>query len=134
MKRVGFTLFALLVALCFGGCGQNPNSSSAAAAAQTNSASTSKRQVYHVRGVVKELVSPTRARIEHEAIPGYMPAMTMPLDTKHTNELANIKAGDRVTFDMVVTETDGWIENIARVGDASQREASYLGDTNKGAT
>jgi protein SCO1 len=133
MRRVGFTLFVLVVGLGLGGCGKNSTHSAQARPAQTNNASTSKKQIYHARGVVKEVVSSTRARIEHEAIPGYMPAMTMPLDAKNTNELANIKAGDRITFDLVVTDTDGWIENVRR-DDASQREASYLGDTNKGVT
>lgn len=85
------------------------------AAPATNAAATG-RQVYKTRGVVKEIISPTRARIAHEEIPGYMQAMTMPLDAKNTNEFAAVKEGDEITFDMVVTEEDGWIENIAKTG------------------
>ena len=48
-----------------------------------------------------------RLRIQHEEIPGYMEAMTMSFDVRHdTNELAGLKAGDRVTFRMLVTESD----------------------------
>src|SRR5438034_10696681 len=120
MRRVNSVICSLLLALCAGGCNQKPRSADASQPAKTPAKSTNSatatRQVYHVRGVVREIVSPTRARIEHEAIPGYMPAMTMPLDAKNTNELANIKAGDRIKFDLVVTGDDGWIEKVMREG------------------
>jgi protein SCO1/2 len=131
MRRVGFTLCALIVGIYLGGCSQNSTNATGAATAQTNNSVAPKKQVYHARGVVKEWISPTRARIEHEAIPGYMPAMTMPLDAKNTNELANVKAGDRITFDLVVTDTDGWIEHVARVG---QTPVAVTAETNKGVT
>jgi protein SCO1/2 len=101
-----------------------------AQASQTNTAAVGQRQVYKTRGVVKEIVSPERARIAHEAIPGYMPAMTMPLDVKNTNEFAGVKAGDQISFDMVVTDDDGWIENVKRLGEAPL----VSGDTNQGVT
>src|SRR5690348_2511153 len=131
MRRVGITLCALIVGISLGGCSQNSMNATSAATTHTNNAVAPKKEVYHARGVVKELISPTRARIEHEAIAGYMPAMTMPLDAKNTNELANVKAGDRITFDLVVTDTDGWIEHVARVG---QAPVAVAGDTNKGVT
>ncbi len=53
-------------------------------------------------------------RIKHEAIPNYMPAMTMPFEVKDTNELAGLKAGDAVSFRMIVTATDGWIDQIKK--------------------
>src|ERR1041385_1647959 len=126
MRRVTFTI-ALLNAFLFFGCGQQANAPQTATAAR--SSTNSQRQVYHVRGVVREIESPKRARIEHENIPGYMEAMTMPFDVKNTNELANVKAGDKVTFDMVVTKDDGWIENVKHVGEEA---VQVTGDTNQG--
>jgi len=96
---------------------------------QTNSGAASKK-IYHTRGVVREIESPTRARIAHETIPGYMEAMTMPFDAKNTNEFANLKAGDQVTFDLVVTENDGWVEHVARTVEARP----VTGNTNQGVT
>ncbi len=83
------------------------------------SQSDTNRQVYQVRGVVRELLSPTRAKIEHEEIPGYMAAMVMPLDAKNTNEFASLTVGDQISFDMVVTADDGWIEKVRVVGKTS---------------
>jgi protein SCO1/2 len=117
-------MFVTAMAMFAVGCNQKAEPTS------TRQSATN-RQVYHVRGVVREIVSPTRARIQHEAIPGYMPAMTMPLDTKNTNELASIKTGDRIKFDMVVTGDDGWIEKVQRESEAAPL---VIGDTNKGVT
>jgi len=45
-----------------------------------------------------------------------MPAMTMPFDVKDTNELAGIEAGDPVSFRLRVTDTEGWIDQIRKIG------------------
>lgn len=131
MRRV-VTIIALFQALFFVGCGEKTAvSGSSSSTANTNNAAATNRTVYHTRGVVREIVSPTRARIQHEAIPGYMPAMTMPLDAKNPNELANLKQGDAIAFDLVVTGDDGWIENVVRSGEAA---LAVTGDTNQGVT
>lgn len=54
-------------------------------------------------------------RIRHEEIPGYMGAMTMPFAVRDTNELAGIGAGDAVSFRMLVTERDGWIDQLKKL-------------------
>jgi protein SCO1/2 len=56
--------------------------------------------------------------VKHEEIPGYMPAMTMPFDVKTTNELAGLAPGDAVSFRMIVTDTEGWIDQIKKIGSA----------------
>src|SRR5438132_13888197 len=62
------------------------------------------QQVYSVKGVVKEIkIDEHTAIIEHEAVPDYMPAMTMPFKVKATNELRGLQPGDAVSFLMVVT-------------------------------
>ena len=77
-------------------------------------------QTFQVRGVIVELsASGKTVRIRHEEIPDYMPAMTMPFDVRNTNELAGLAAGDAVTFQMKVTETDGWIEQIKKIAGAA---------------
>lgn len=71
------------------------------------------QQVFQVTGVVMELKPEgNTAVIKHEAIPGYMPAMTMPFTVKETNELALVKPGDRVCFRLSVTADDGWIDQV----------------------
>ena len=80
---------------------------------------TSARTNYQVKGTVKELkVDGRTVVIQHEEVPGYMPAMTMPFKVKNTNELDNLQPEDRVSFRMVVTSDEGWIENVIRLGTA----------------
>jgi protein SCO1/2 len=70
-------------------------------------------QVFQVRGVVKEVRAPDKeVVIKHEAIPGYMAAMTMPFDVKDAKELDGLGPGDQIAFRMTVTDTDGWIDQI----------------------
>src|SRR4051812_7440271 len=120
MRRV-ISVGALLFAFVFAACNKQPTASQTGGSAN--------RHVYQLRGVVKEVISPTKARIQHEAIPGYMEAMTMEFDVKNTNELAKIKVGDQIKADMVVTENDGWLENIVRTGEGP---VGVIGDTNQG--
>jgi protein SCO1/2 len=65
------------------------------------------------RGIVRQ-ISPDRhsATIKHEAIPGYMGAMTMDFTVKETNELNGISPDDEITFKLAVNENDSWIKDI----------------------
>jgi protein SCO1/2 len=54
--------------------------------------------------------------IKHEAIPGYMAAMTMPFSYRDNRQTNGLKPGDVVTFRLLATEDDGWIENVVRIG------------------
>ena len=99
--------FALLLA--FAGC--KP------AAPIPSDSAPAKPQTYAARGVVQK-ISPgqLRATIKHEAVPGYMGAMTMEFPARDTNVLNGIAVGDEITFTLAVTETNDWIENVQRVG------------------
>ena len=103
----------LLVAIVFAtGCGQSSKSTGATAAGpQTN------RQIFQVKGVVIEVKPLEKSiKIKHEEVPDYMPAMTMPFEVKDTNELTGIEAGDPVSFRLLVTDTEGWIDHIRKTG------------------
>ncbi len=74
--------------------------------AQTN-------QTFAARGIVQQISTDRRtATIQHEAIPGYMAAMTMDFSVNATNELSGISPNDEITFTLAVTENESWIENI----------------------
>lgn len=104
-----------MIAAILSSCGDGPSSSSAPAdAAATNV------QIYAARGVVKELKPDGRTVvIRHEEVTNYMPAMTMPFEVRNARELDGVKPGDVVTFRMLVTDKDGWIDQLARVAAAS---------------
>jgi len=72
---------------------------------------------FEVNGVVRELKPDGRTvLIAHDEIRGYMPAMTMPLRARSTNELAGIRAGDAIRFRLVVTAEESWIEGVTKIG------------------
>ncbi len=110
MNRCFINLLALGAILSATGCAPsekpNPQTEPVVPAAQLP-------RVFQVRGIVKELPKTgTRLRIQHEDIPDYMPAMTMPFSVKDRAELANIQVGDTVAFTFHVAETESWIDQI----------------------
>src|SRR5688572_185411 len=117
------TLFVASLIICAisVGCSRQENKPQSAPTANTSGTGTNKansgRQVFEVRGVVQEVhASEKEVVIKHEEIPNYMPAMTMPFEVKNTNELAGLSTNDQVSFKMIVTDDDGWIENVKKIG------------------
>src|SRR6185369_15063348 len=77
----------------------------------------SSTQFFSVTGLVKELKPDGKSVvIQHEEIPNYMKAMTMPFEVRDTNELAGLKSGDQISFRMLITEKDGWIDRLRKLG------------------
>ncbi len=70
-------------------------------------------QTYTAHGLVRA-ITPDRhtVTIKHDAIPGYMGAMTMDFTVKDTNAIAAIGPNDEIYFDLIVTTNDDWIQNI----------------------
>ena len=81
------------------------------ATAQTN------QEVHPAAGVVTEVAPAEKTvTIKHDAIPGYMQAMTMPFDVKDTNELTGLAPGDSVSFRIVIEDDHGWVDQIRKTG------------------
>ena len=97
-------IFIALTAFLAAGC--KPKSS--ASSSENPAAKT-----FDAHGIVRQITPDRRtATIQHEAIPGYMAAMTMDFKVKDTNEVTGISPDDEITFKLAVTETDEWIEHI----------------------
>ena len=110
---IAFLFVGLLVLVT--SCGENPPATSPAPVVSPKATAVS-TQIFQVKGVVESVKPEEKSvRIRHEEIPGYMEAMTMPFEVKDTNELAGVRDGDTVTFRMLVTETDGWIDRIKKL-------------------
>jgi protein SCO1/2 len=76
--------------------------------------------MFIAKGVVQELKPDVRmVVIRHEAISNYMAAMTMPFKVKDPKELAGLQRGDEISFRLQVTETESWVEHIAKIGTVS---------------
>lgn len=74
-------------------------------------------QSFAVRGVVKQLNPEGRTvLVSHEAITNFMEGMTMPFKVKDSQELTGLAVGDRISFQLHVTQTESWIGQIAEIG------------------
>lgn len=74
-------------------------------------------QTYPAKGVVQEIRTNSQTVvIKHEAISNYMDAMIMPFKVAEPSALANLSPGDEVTFQLHVTETASWVDQIKKTG------------------
>jgi len=118
MRRLlAFSVLALLV---LAGChsGQRPPS-------QPDSSQNFK--VYHLRGkVVSTDAAKGEVTLNHEAIPGFMDAMTMPYKLKDASILGELHPGDVITADLLVSQdpdADVLLDHIVVV---AQGKPDYL--------
>ena len=129
MKRwCFFVCLGLLGMVATNSCSRETGASRESSA---NPVQATNLRVFEVKGVIKA-IRPDQKEIEirHEAIPGYMPAMTMPFDVKDPNELTGLAPGQPVSFRLSVTDTEGWVDKLRALGPAVSQpqggEASQL--------
>jgi protein SCO1 len=81
-------------------------------------------RTFYVKGVVREVrEAGNTVRIQHEEIPDYMAAMTMPFSVKDTRELAGLAPGQTVLFRLVVTDDDSWIDEVTHLPEIAPEPA-----------
>jgi Cu/Ag efflux protein CusF len=70
-------------------------------------------QRYPFKGKVVAVARETQqVTVEHEAIPGYMGAMTMPFPLKNEKILGSLKKDDRIQATLII-DSNGWrLENV----------------------
>jgi protein SCO1/2 len=77
-------------------------------------------RTFQVNGRVRELTRAAKTlTVAHEAIPNYMPAMTMPLEVKDVSLLNGLRVGDEIHFELSVTDDDSWISHLEKIGNGS---------------
>ena len=97
MKRI-FLASALLAVIALAGCHSAPKREAQGAAASF--------KVYHLRGKVVSTDSAAgEVTLNHEAIPGFMDAMTMPYKLKDPGILSELHPGDTITADVLISQT-----------------------------
>ncbi|HVO60288.1 MAG TPA: SCO family protein [Terriglobales bacterium] len=83
----------------------------------------SHRKTYPLQGEVrgKDLTT-NEVTVNHDDIPGFMPAMTMPYKVKNTAMLQELQPGDKIAAEVVVSKdgNDYWLEDV-RITDESGR-------------
>jgi protein SCO1 len=98
MKRFGFLLWLLL------------------AVDSVSAATGDDVKFYSAHGLVQKIATDGNSiTIKHDAISGYMMAMTMDFSVKATNELAGISVGDEINFTLAVGSVESWVTNLQLV-------------------
>ncbi len=70
-------------------------------------------QHYALTGKVESIDNPHQTvSVNGDAIPGFMPAMTMDYKVKNPDELKLLKAEDSISATLVKQQDDYWLENI----------------------
>jgi len=112
-----FSLLILGIIALIPACENSSRPGRSGADTNTSASATTNLVIYQVKGVVAD-VTPEKniVRIKHEAVPGYMGAMTMDFSVRDKKELEGLEAGYPVEFRMLVTDTDGWIDQIRKTG------------------
>ncbi|MBL9136710.1 MAG: SCO family protein [Verrucomicrobiales bacterium] len=101
-----------------------PGSARSAGQEAVAESSAGQAGTYSVTGVVKELrADGSNVVIRHEIVPGLMPAMTMPFTARDPREIASLKPGDAVTFRLLMTADESWIDQVNKVGAAAEEPA-----------
>lgn len=89
---------------------------------------------YHLKGTVVQVDKPQQHLvIDHEEIPGFMAAMTMPYPVVDSRVLDQITPGDQITADVVVNDAGVRLENIVVVkkSDGKSSPAGQLAPPNQ---
>jgi len=108
MKSAYINVILLLLLAATVSCRRQPEGTSVGAAVEV---------VHQARGVIREFpVGSPSVVIRHEAIPGFMPKMTMTLNVRDTHELLGFREGDEITFRLHATADEHWIDQLKRVG------------------
>ncbi len=115
-NRFATKVLALVLTCTAIGCGP--------ATVSTPSSTPPAEQHYTLRGqVIKKNMNDKELLVNHEEIPGFMAAMTMPYPVKDQKDLDTAQPGDMITARVVVQgQTAYWLDQI-KVTDSSGRSS-----------
>lgn len=112
---------ALVLASCTGDVESNAGSvagqdTTGTSVYQTVPTTIRQEQEHEVTGILKTITpSGSHLVVEHETIPGFMDAMTMPFAVSDTASLPDLKAGDRIQFSLSILPRGAVIHTIHKV-------------------
>ena len=112
--KTALLLIAVIALASTLGCAESPHEAAGESVAENS------EQVFEVAGRVRGISGDRETiTIEHEEIPGFMPAMTMPFYLAEPGLAEGLEPGDAVGFRYVVKERESYIDRIEVVDDDS---------------
>lgn len=97
--------------------------------AESGASSDANVKVYHLRGkVVSTDPASGVVVLNHEAIPGFMGAMTMPYQLKNPGEISALHPGDTITADVLVSKTSQQTVVLDDIDVIAQAKPDYKPD------
>jgi len=115
------TFLACWFGLNLSGCRRSHETPLVDAAVKMTPTGTSENErVFETRGLIRAIPAGGETLVvRHEAIPGYMPSMTMELNVRDSEELVSLKKDDLITFQLVARDEEHWIRHIRKVGQST---------------
>lgn len=111
--RFFLAMAALNLCLALIGC-VSPAERSAAPPQPASQTAAAELQQYDLKGKVVSIDNAgKRLTVDHEAIPGFMGAMTMAYSVKDAHLLENLSVGEPITAKVVSGSGGFWLEEIA---------------------
>jgi protein SCO1/2 len=84
----------------------------------------SSEREYSLQGQVTAVAdNRQQATVAHEAVKGFMPAMTMPYNIRDPKQLDGIAPGDLINAKLIVLTNDAYLTNVKKVGTAPLPQA-----------
>jgi protein SCO1/2 len=115
-------LLLLLATLCLllAACGSKPSQTEQPAQPPPQAQAAQQPQKYDLKGKIVSIdKDKMQLTIDHEAITGFMGAMTMPYAVKAAGSLDGLMPGDQITANVMVNGNDVWVDNIVVINKAS---------------
>ena len=101
-RRLAAAFLAIVALLHTAGCG--------------DSSKSPQTKEFTVRGIVRGISPDQRTLdIQHEAIPNYMPEMTMPFVLKESGAARELKIGDAISFRFLVDDKEAFVDRITKI-------------------
>jgi protein SCO1/2 len=95
----------MLAFILVAGCHSGQKTPAQPSSSQNHPIGEFERKVYHLRGkVVSTDAAKGEVTLDHEAIPGFMEAMTMPYKLMDASILGELHLGDVITADLIVMQ------------------------------
>ncbi len=112
-----YLAFGAVLGMGWSGCSANRGLEDVAAVGESGPVA----RVFQVRGVVKSVRADEGVMVvQHEVIPNYMAAMTMPFRVRDRAALRSVSPGDSVEFPFHVGSDESWVERVVIVRKAAE--------------